>query len=338
MQHAAAIGALLVGELRRDLLRATLRHDADALELRERIIEERRRGRALRERTVFLARERGDELDEERVRVLRERSTARPRERRIERFLHERAREPIEHVDAREHFVSAHDAKTIRERRRRDRVRRRHALLLLSQVLDRVEQHRLGGRVHPLLPHGLIKTGRRHAGRVTREAVEPAQRVRNEITSDARAFRNGRHVGPRRIRFAPLSFELRLVITAADDDDRFAVRALARGRRDEARHHRFARLVARATWLVPAEHVEVANQTLFEIFDGRGLLEEVIPERVGVFEAELVRDVAEAIRVLHALAAEAVLDAQKRVVPRRQIHPHRLRLHLLRRLHRDELG
>ena len=100
------------------------------------------------------------------------------------------------------------------------------------------------------------------------------------------------------------------MVAAAHDDDRLALLAVARSGGDEPRHDGFARLVALAAGLVGAQDVEVPDETLGEVFDGLRLLEEVIPERVGVLEAQPVGDVAEPVGVFHSFGSEPIFDAE----------------------------
>ncbi len=165
---------------------------AGGLELGERVVEQRRSRGPRVQRAYARARERVHDLREDRLGPWRERTAPCPRERPVQRLLHERAREAVEHVEARERGVPTERAEPVRERGGRDRVGRRDPLSLRAEVPDGLEQHDLGGVVGAALPHGLVERRLRHARGVARKRVEATKREGHEISANPRLARDRR--------------------------------------------------------------------------------------------------------------------------------------------------
>lgn len=195
MQHAAARAAFVGQQVERQ---RAAQHDAERGQFVMHRADERRLRRARREFARDVAGQRIHRLDQHRIGAGPQRPAIGPRQRRVERVLHQRAGQRVEPVATQRTRVAAQARQPFGPHVHGNQVGRRYRQLARAQPLHHVLEHAPRGLFRAVRPDPLVIGRRRHARRVARERVEAPERVRHEIGTVANAARG--RVGGIRVR------------------------------------------------------------------------------------------------------------------------------------------
>ncbi len=266
-----------------------------------------------------VAAERRDHLDHGRVRTDRQPAPAGPRQRLVQRLVHQRRDQTVEQVGTGRRLVAAHSGQPVRRGLRGDQVSGGDRLPAFAQPPGHHLHQVCRGPVGADLPQPLVVLGRGHAGLVPGEGVQALEGVRHQVAARAGCAFCSRYPRPvfLLVGRGDQPQQCGAVESATHHHDRPA--AGARPRRPyPGGHVALPGVVAPAGRRVAAQQVEVDRQPLGEPVV-RIDLDQVVPERVDVVHAEVAADPADRVGVPAVRVGVPVGPLGERRVPRGQV-------------------